>query len=104
MSYFAEAVAKALAEGPTDTDLVASWLYYQGPRPEEVIAALPAALLDAEPRVIQNAQEGINKLWSCFGFGLEITVDLQAEVTRLNHSADACDAEDTRPAKRVRMA
>jgi hypothetical protein len=102
MSYFAEAVAKALAEGPTDTDLVASWLYYQGPRPEEVIAALPAALLDAQPSVIQNAQEGINKLWS--RFGLEITVDLQAEVTRLNHSADACDAEDTQPAKRSRMA
>jgi hypothetical protein len=101
MSYVAEAIAKSLTEGPTDSNQVASWLYYQGTVPEEVVTALPAALVDAEPRAIQNAQECINKLRSCFG--LEITVNLQAEVNRLKHNAEVRDAEHIRPAKRARM-
>jgi hypothetical protein len=102
MEYVAATIANALYEGDTDPNLVAQWLYYQGETPESVVTVLPSALLNAEPRVIQNAQEGINRLRSCFG--LEISVDLQAEINRLKHNAEVLDAEDTCPAKRARMA
>ena len=109
MEYITAAIANALREGNTDPNLVASWLYYQGETPESVVTALPSALLNDEPRVIQNAQEGINRLR--FRFGLEISVDLQSEINRLKHSPEVLqhntefrDAEDTSPAKRARMA
>jgi hypothetical protein len=102
MEYITAAIANALREGNTDPNLVASWLYYQGETPESVVTALPSALLNDEPRVIQNAQEGINRLR--FRFGLEISVDLQSEIDRLKHNTEFHDAEDTSPAKRARMA
>ena len=100
MSYVAAAIVNALSEGPTDSSLVAGWLYQQGSA-EEVVTALPSALLDAEPRVIQNAQEGINRLWSMFN--LLIVVDLQAEVNRLKHNTESRHDQDA-PAKRARRA
>ena len=101
MSYVAAAIVNALSEGPTDSNLVANWLYQQGP-PEEVVRALPSALLDAEPRVIQNAQEGINKLWSMFG--LLIVVNLQAEVNHLKHNTEFRHDQEAPAAKRARSA
>ncbi len=99
MSAFAATVAKSLREGYTPPALVAGWLFYRYDT-DEVVHSLPAALMDEADSVVQNAQEGVDMLWT--GFGMELFINLRDNINLLRR--DPPQSEGVSPAKRCRMA
>jgi hypothetical protein len=99
MSSFADTVAGSLREGYTSPALVATWLFYRCDT-HEVVNSLPAALMDEADSVVQNAQEGVDLLWT--GFGLELFINLRDNINLLRR--DPPQPEGASPAKRCRMA
>jgi hypothetical protein len=99
MSSFAASIVESLKEGYTNPTLVAGWLFYHCDT-NEVLNSLPAALMGQADSVVQNAQEGIDLLWT--GFGLELFINLRDNIDRLRR--DPPQPEGASPAKRCRMA
>jgi hypothetical protein len=99
MSSFADTVTGSLREGYTSPALVARWLFYLCDT-YEVVNSLPAALMDEADSVVQNAQEGVDLLWT--GFGLELFINLRDNINLLRR--DPPQPEGAPPAKRRRMA
>jgi hypothetical protein len=99
MSCFAASIVDALKEGHTNPALVARWLFYSSDT-DEVVNSLPVALIGQPDSVVQNAQEGVDMLWT--GFGLELFINLRDNIDRL--SRDRPQPEGASPAKRSRMA
>ena len=99
MSSFAKAVAESLREGYTQPAVVAE-LLFQCYNTDEVVHSLPAALMDEADSVIQNAQEGVDMLWT--RHGMELFINLRDNINLLRR--DPPQPEGASPAKRCRMA
>lgn len=99
MSSFAGAVARGLREGHTPPTVVAEWLF-QCYNTDEVVHSLPAALIDDADSVVQNAQEGVDMLWT--RHGMELFINLRDNINLLRR--DPPQPEGASPAKRCRMA
>ncbi len=62
MAHLAPAIVAAIAEGPDNIDLnlVRYWLT-RNENPRELVGALPAALVGADPRVVRILQEVLDE-------------------------------------------
>ncbi len=95
MAHLAPDIAASIGEGPDNIDprLICSWIM-TSENPRALVAALPAALVDANPRVVSVLQDVLK---DCnFGW-----IDLQKDIDNLAHNIEP---GDTQHAKRARRA
>ena len=94
MAELAPAIVAAIAEGlgKIDRGLISQWLT-RNENPRELVAALPAALVGADPRVVRILQEVLNECNPC-------EIDLQKAIDNLAHNIEPGDMQHSKRARR----